>query len=106
GSDVELFGAPHVAIITAPSSAGAYGALDCGLFVESFVLSAQARGIATVPQAALAGRAGFIRDFLNLPDDRVILLGIALGWPDLADPDSAVPTERAAIDEFVTFVDD
>src|SRR5690606_1741306 len=50
----EFFGAPHVAIITAPEPLGTYAAIDCGLFVQSFLLAAQARGVATVAQAALA----------------------------------------------------
>ena len=56
----ELFGAPHVAIITTDEALGTYGAVDCGLYVNSFLLAAQSLGVATIPQAALAGCSKFI----------------------------------------------
>src|SRR5438309_10526642 len=46
-----FFGAPHVAIITTPEELGAYGAVDCGLYVNSFMLAAQALGLGTIAQA-------------------------------------------------------
>ena len=49
-----FFGAPHVAIITSDEALGVYGAVDCGGYVNNFMLAAQALGLATVPQAALA----------------------------------------------------
>src|SRR5450830_1576434 len=49
-----FFGAPHVAIIHTDEALGVYGAIDCGGYVGNFMLAAQALGLATVPQAALA----------------------------------------------------
>jgi len=48
-----FFGAPHVAIVHTDEALGVYGAIDCGGYVTSFMLAAQALGVATVPQAAL-----------------------------------------------------
>ncbi len=53
-----LFGAPHVAIITSDEALGVYGAVDCGGYVSNFMLAAQAMGLATIAQAALAGSFG------------------------------------------------
>ena len=36
----ELFGAPHAAIITTEAELGVYGAIDCGLYVQTFLLAA------------------------------------------------------------------
>src|SRR5258705_6622449 len=52
------FGAPHVAIVHTDEALGIYGAIDCGGYVTSFMLAAQALGVATVPQAALAFHSG------------------------------------------------
>src|SRR5205807_3453551 len=46
-----FFGAPHVAIITTAEELGVYGAVDCGLYVNSFLLAAQALGLGTIAQA-------------------------------------------------------
>lgn len=100
----DFFGAPHVAIITTERALGPYGAVDCGLFVSNFLLAAHSKGIATVPQAALAAQAPTIRDFFDIPDERQILLGISFGYPDLVDPVNSYRTERQSLGEVATFV--
>src|SRR5207248_786882 len=57
----ELFGAPHLAIITTELALGAYGAVDCGVYVAHFLLAAQSLGIATIPQAAIASCSPYLR---------------------------------------------
>jgi len=52
-----FFGAPHVAIVHTDEALGVYGAIDCGLYLTSFMLAAEALGVATIPQAALAFHA-------------------------------------------------
>ena len=66
-----LFDAPHVAIVTAPSELGPYGAMDCGGFVTAFTLAATALGVASIPQAAIAAYAPLVREVLDLPEDRL-----------------------------------
>ncbi len=56
-----FFGAPHVAIIHTDEALGIDGAIDCGAYVGNFLLAAQALGLGTVPQAALAHHSGLIR---------------------------------------------
>lgn len=58
----ELFDAPHVAIITTEADLGVYGAIDCGLYINTFLLAAQSLGLAAAPQAALASCADFLHD--------------------------------------------
>ncbi|WP_299045701.1 nitroreductase [uncultured Tateyamaria sp.] len=100
-----LFGAPHVAIVTSPSALGPYGAMDTGGFVTAFCLAAQALGIATIPQAAIAAQAPFVRSHFGIPDDRQILCAISFGY---ADPDHAANgfrTTRADVDDIVEWCD-
>src|SRR5207253_4078739 len=49
-----FFGAPHVAVIHTDEALGIYGAIDCGAYVGNFTLAAQALGLGTIAQAALA----------------------------------------------------
>lgn len=99
----EFFGAPHVAIVSAPGPLGVYAAIDCGLFVQSFLLAAQARGVATVAQAALAQKADFLRGWLGLPDDRVIVCGISFGHADPQHPANSFRASRVEVDELARF---
>jgi len=100
-----LFGAPHVAIVHTDEALGVYGAIDCGGYVTSFMLAAQALGVATVPQAALAFHSEVIRQHFGLPDDRRVVCGISFGYPDRNHQANNYRTTRAAIADTVTFVD-
>ena len=77
----ELFGAPHVAIVTTETALGVYGAVACGLYVQSFLLAAQSLGVGAIPQAALAIDSTFVREYFDLPDTRRVVCGISFGWP-------------------------
>jgi nitroreductase len=101
----EFFGAPHAAIVTTTASLGPYGAVDCGLFIDSFLLGAQALGLGACAQAAIAMRAGVVREHLGLADDRQVVAGIAFGVPDPEHPTNTYRTNRVPLDEFVTFRD-
>jgi nitroreductase len=92
-----FFSALHVAFISTPKSLGIYGALDCGLYISSFLLSAQELGVSTIAQAALASYPDVIRDQLRIPDDRDIVCGISFGFCDETNPVNSYRTEREDI---------
>jgi nitroreductase len=100
-----FFGAPHVAIVTTPEALGAYGMLDCGLYVQTFMLAARSLGVDSIAQAALASYPQFLRQFLGLSDDRKVVCGLSFGYADTGHPIHAYRTERAGVFEAVRFVD-
>lgn len=99
-----FFGAPHVAIVNSDEALGTYGAIDCGGYVSNFMLAAQASGLATIPQAALAGYADVVRKHLGVGEDRRVVCGISFGYADAAHLANSYRTSRAAIAEAVTFI--
>jgi nitroreductase len=99
-----FFGAPHVAIITTAEELGVYGAVDCGLFVDTFMLAAQALGLGTIAQAALARRSDVVRKYFNIADDRRVVCGISFGYPDHAHIVNGYRTSRAKLGDAVRFV--
>ena len=99
-----LFGAPHCAIISSPADLGPYGAMDCGGFVMAFTLAAQALGVATIPQAAVASYGAVLHRYFDIPDDRLILCAISFGYSDTEHPANGFRTERAGLDEIVSWV--
>ena len=101
----EFFGAPHVAIITTDADLGVYGAIDCGLYVNSFMLAAQSLGLGTCAQAAIAQVTPAVRTVLDLPDDRRVVCGISFGRPDPDHPTAQFTSTRAPLDDVVTWVD-
>ncbi|MEO5861333.1 MAG: nitroreductase [Burkholderiales bacterium] len=98
-----LFGAPHVALITAPAYLGFYAALDCGLYVNSFMLAAKSLGIDTIAQAAIAHYSDFVREYFSIGEDRKLVCAISFGYEERDHPINQYRTERAALDEVVTW---
>ncbi|MGR3614982.1 MAG: nitroreductase [Paracoccaceae bacterium] len=98
-----LFDAPHCAILSSPVELGPYGALDCGGFVTAFTLAATATGVATIPQAAVASFAPLLHEHLDIPEDRLILCALSFGYADAIHPANGFRTDRAPLEDFVTW---
>ncbi|MGI3184506.1 nitroreductase [Nioella aestuarii] len=94
-----FFGAPHVAVLTSEAELGPYGLVDCGGFLTALTLAATARGVATIPQAALASYAPFLHRFFNLSENRTIVCVISMGREDDSHPANRFRTSRAALNE-------
>ncbi|MBN8979747.1 MAG: nitroreductase [Rhizobiales bacterium] len=99
-----FFGAPHVAIVTTAEELGVYGAIDCGGYVSNFMLAAQAAGLATVPQAALAGYSDVVRKHLGAGDERKVVCGISFGFADSSHKANSYRTTRASVPEAARFI--
>lgn len=100
-----LFGAPHAAIVTTDEAQGTYGAIDCGAYVNNFMLAAWSLGVASIAQAAIAGQAKFVRAHFNLAPDRQVLCGIAFGFEDKNHPANKYRTPRASVKDAVAWVE-
>lgn len=96
-----FFGAPHVAIVTSPADLGTYGGVDCGGFVAAFTLAAQAKGLGTIAQAAIAAQAPFVRDHFDIAADQLILCAISFGYADETRPANQFRTARAAASDVI-----
>jgi nitroreductase len=84
-----------VLIITTDRDLGAYGAIDCGLYMGSILLAAESLGIGMIPQAALAVYTPFVREYFNIPEDRLIVYGASFGYADDSHPTNGFRSRRA-----------
>lgn len=100
-----LFGAPHAMIVTTDEALGVYGVLDCGAWVNNFMLAARSLGVASIAQAALAAHPKFMRGFFGIGEDRRIVCGMSFGYEDLQHPANRFRTRRAARAEVAHWVD-
>jgi len=96
-----FFGAPHIAIVTTERALGEYGILDCGGFITGFTLAAAADGVATIPQAAIAAFSNEVRSYFDIPEDRAIVCGLAMGLSDEEAPVNQFRTDRATPAEVI-----
>ncbi len=99
-----FFAAPHVMFLTVPSELGVYGAVDCGLYVSSFMLVANELGVATIAQAALASYPDIVREALNIGQERHLVCGISFGFEDTTHPINGYRTEREPIASVAKFI--
>ena len=79
--------------------------MDHGMFLQTFMLAARARGLHTCPQAAFAPYHKQIRPIIGMPDEEILVCGIALGYEDTSKPENNFSTERAPLEEWVKFVE-
>jgi nitroreductase len=74
-----------------------------GMFMEALMLLAEERGLATCPQEAWAAVHRTVAGQLDLPAERILYCGMALGYADEAAPINALATERVPLPDFATF---
>lgn len=99
----DFFGAP-VGLFIAIERAMLQGAwLDCGMFLQNVMLLARAWGLETCPQQAWCDYGAVIHRELGIPDDQIVLTGMALGRADPDAPENSLITERADPDDFTTW---
>lgn len=76
----EFFGAPTALFVFVHSGLREFSALDAGIFIQTLMLSAHARGLGTCAQGALATWAGPVRAAFVLPPGYKLICGISIGY--------------------------
>jgi len=85
---------------------GAQGALiDCGAYMQSIMLAAQAYGVDSCPQGSTTEYGRIIAKTLDLPDNLALLYSVVLGYEDTSAVQNSYQPERVAMKENVTFID-
>lgn len=79
--------------------------LDLGMFVQNVMIAARGLGLDTCPQAAFCSYHALISRRLEIPADRQIITGMALGYADLSAPENNFETERVPVEQFTRFID-
>jgi nitroreductase len=100
-----FFGAPHCAVVTTDRALGTYGAVDCGGYVNTLMLGAQSLGLGVIAQGAIAMHSDFVRSWLDLPGDRMVVCAVSFGYADEDDPVNTFRTNRAEPDTVVHRLD-
>jgi len=79
--------------------------LDYGMFLQNIMVAARARGLDTCPQAAFTQYHRIIADQLALPDNEMVVCGMALGWADPDRIENTLLTEREPSSGFARFIE-
>ena len=106
GDMFNLFGASCMILVCFGKSLRIeYAMLDVGLIMQTICLLAHNKGLGTCILAASVRYPWILREMLPIPEDRVVVIGMAMGYPDWESPVNNFERKRAELDEFVTWVD-
>ncbi len=78
--------------------------LDYGMFLQSIMVAARARGLDTCPQAAFTQFHRVIASHLRLTEDEMVVCGMSLGFADPQAPANRLNTEREPVSGFARFL--
>jgi nitroreductase len=79
--------------------------LDYGMFLQSVMVAARARGLDTCPQAAFTQFHRLISEELQLPAEEMVVCGMALGHADPKAIENTLVTEREPVAGFARFLE-
>jgi nitroreductase len=99
------FDAPVSIVITYDRvlEGGDIASFDCGGVVNCLVNAAWSRGLGCVINSQGIMQSPVVREHAGIPDDQVIQMCVALGWPDETFPANAVVSRRKSVDEAAVF---
>jgi len=100
----DFFGAPMALFISVDRIMGSDQWADIGMFMQNVMLLIHDEGLASCPQEAWSVWYKTVGEYLSLPPERMLFCGLAVGHADAGAPINRLVTDRAALDEFVTFV--
>jgi nitroreductase len=104
-TNYNFFSAPAGLIFTIDRKLEKGSWLDYGMFLQTIMLAARARGLHTCPEAAIASYPDIVRHELGISGDWIVICGMAMGY---ADPDALINTfqpPRIQLEEYAVFLD-
>lgn len=104
-ANFRFYHAPHAIYLFQDASLTPWSLFDLGLFAQSLMLAAHARGLGTVPQAFATDYARQVKDFLSIPETKRLIIGLSVGYPDENSPVNSLRTDRVAVEEILRWVE-
>lgn len=103
--NLEFYRAPVEMIFHLPADAMPGQFLEMGFFLQNVMLSLVACGLGSCPQFSVAGYPDIIRAELGLEADRLVVCGLAVGYPDESVPVNQFQPGRAELTDYVQWHD-
>ncbi|WP_420566802.1 nitroreductase [Thalassovita sp.] len=98
-----FFGAPVGIVVTINRNMGKGCFMDLGMSIMTLLLAAESLGLGATGIGALANYGSIVHRHLDLPQQELVVCGIAVGHPDRSAPVNQFRTDRADLSEFTSF---
>jgi len=103
GRNFLFFGAPVGFIFTIDDTLERGSWVDYGIFLQTIMLAAKARGIDTCPQISFAKYHAVIRRHLPIPANETVVCGMSMGYADPSASVNSISIPREPVDSFAAF---
>lgn len=104
GRNYVFFGAPVGLIFTINRRLNVGSWMDLGMFLQNVMIAARAQGLHTCAQASFANYPDIVRRHLDIPDEELVVCGMAVGYGEMQAPENLWRTEREPVEGFTRFV--
>lgn len=98
-----FFGAPMALFCSVDRVMGPPQWSDLGMFLQSLMLLLREEGLDSCAQECWALYPQTVAQAIDLPPQRMLFCGMAVGWRDPAHTVNALASERAPLEEWVRF---
>ena len=78
----EFYGAPCALFLFMDGALGEWSIFDMGLFAQNLILAAHSVGVESCLQASVTSYAREIKEILGVAENKKLVIGISLGYPD------------------------
>jgi nitroreductase len=100
-----FYGAPVAIIICQDDSFPKDRFIDIGLVLGYLILTAHEFGLGTCPIGLITAYEDEIKEVLNIPENKNVGIGMALGYPDWEIPINRFKSQREDLEKLVKWID-
>ena len=100
-----FYGAPVAILICLDDSFSETHLIDIGVVLGYLVLTAHEFGFGTCPIGLITAYEDEIKDLLNIPENKNVVIGLALGHPDWNNPINHFKSFRDEMSQFVKWIE-
>jgi len=100
-----FYGAPVAVLLCLDDSFPNARVVDIGIALGYLALAAHEFGFGTCPIGLIAAYEDEIKDLLNIPENKKVVIGVALGYPDWNIPINRFKSPRDDLEKFVRWIE-
>lgn len=100
-----FYGAPIAILICLDDSFPKSRLVDIGIVLGYFILIAHEYGLETCPIGLITAYEDEIKELLNIPENKMVVIGVALGYSDMKSPINRFKSPREDLGKLIRWIE-